>query len=226
MFVMVVPSPIFYDFYFKRRAKKDILAEINDLTEIDLGTEGYVNPLVHDSETDVEDGPSSKPTPKHDRSVVNSRTSPKELATLKQDNQLLKNKLAKAQKEVRTLEKTLKARNDDLIQHTEQQMPDTTTWNTRHPSQVIAIKALVDDGLLTDKTLQAAKESLDSHVAVTVLQQSAATATDRAELHDTNIQELRESDNYAFNARTALREWMKRLRILHHEELFLELGGP
>lgn len=99
------------------------------------------------------------------------------------------------------------------------------TFNVRRPSQVTAMKEMVEGGILTEDILHSAKQSLEIHVHDGILLQQKDMFKRRQREIDEDLQGLIKISKTAHDGRTSMREFLDKHRLLRHEGAFVDVCG-
>ena len=121
---------------------------------------------------------------------------------------------------------------------------ETHMWDARRPSQVLAIGELVQQGVLSEGSMDEAKQALEDHVATHLLSRRLKETQEREKLqlavrrerdkldatlraHEANVQmSLSKQLPTADDARQSLNTWLETNRLARHKVHFLQVGGP
>lgn len=98
-------------------------------------------------------------------------------------------------------------------------------FNVRRPSQVTAMKEMVEAGMLSDEILQSARQSLESHVHDGILLQQKDMVKRRQRGIDEDLRDLEKLSKTAHDGRASMREFLDKNRLLRHEGTFVEVCG-
>ena len=173
LYVAIVPAPIFYGLW-RQRFKPEAKALQNESESFE-----FDNPLAPSSSTPDESALQKGSI---------SRAAQRELKELRQ--------------KVKTLQVQLQKSNANVSGDETGESQARDLFNTRRASQVGELKELAESGMITEESLQQAKDNLDSYIKDDILRQQST-----------------------IGSRAALRQFLASARLLHHEVRIVKVLG-
>lgn len=224
LFVFVIPFPIYY--YYRRDNKlKKVLNSDSDpweLTENPLGPERGVSP--------------GDKMPSKDSDGVRALAR-KPIAKLQRENADLKEELLELKTKLIHVEAKAGAKDAVAILSSEAaaKSPFGDGGDGENSAlslgfaHVAELKTLAEDGTLSTRVWEAAKQQLDEKLSADIkvarVQQRLDSEKNFEDMLHKDAARLKDRDQPRREARASLREWLMGNRLLHHEQTFLEVAG-
>ena len=239
MYIVVLPAPTIY-YFFKDSSGND--AEGSGATD----ERSFDNPLQDDMGTfgdDAELAPSNKKGQSRTASTARLSKLQRENDSLKAENKRQGEVIAGMGASAAGAEMmaAAKAQADAAAEAKVQANIELHRWDTRRPSQVLAIQGLVQEGMLTEESITEAKKTLALQFELQGKQQrrqqqlqgqqnafetEAKRDVCQKEMIEAQMNQMRQRTPVAFAARSSLSDWLDKHRLTRHELQIIAMAGP
>ena len=252
LYIFVLPSPVVYYYLRDRKAAQaatkidddDELVFSNPLPGSDESLSGSVDDLggigLDGADTKDSNAPAvpraalaklqreAKEARKNQGDVVaEAKAQRAEIDSLKAENKRLQGEVISAGMGASAASAEMmaaaKAQADAAAEAQVQANTELHRWDTRRPSQVLAVQGLVQEGILTEESITEAKKTLALQFELQGKQQRSYTVT---QMIEAQMDQMRQRTPVAFAARSSLSDWLDKHRLTRHELQIIAMAGP